>query len=926
MPRNRLPIVWGQGLDRATGTLAVDKATFLDLRNLVIRDSKLLSRGGIVPVGDPFTVDDTTSTDIVGMFPFRAQLGMIIVTYDRVTRSLDVWGTDGFGESPTLIGNWDTLITDAPMPIVSGGESFGKFFLAHAEPLINFRARTVYYDPSLDPGSQLVDYDQDLDGGGSAHTFFRGVYPYLDYLMCYGFGSAGDPNRPELIHFTLPGDPTTMDPQQYFIAGALGEAVTGLGAVNGVLRVNKKGRSYMITGTGAADFGIFPLEEVYGQINDRASFSVGNMLYQWSEQGPRVCGQDGASAYSADIALPLELDGPPPASLLTPGDDAYCWSVYEPQQRIGLFAFPQVDPAGARTLVYVVSLRQPGVIRWGYYEISKAIYSACLVIEGAPSVGSTLTAFASDMDAADTAQSGTGRTVHLSWSSNALIGGETAQVIATNSEVVGTGPHIIASLPATAGTMAVDLPGLLAFAKYHLAVRYVKGGFATAGYESLDPTDWTAGTAAGSKVDVTTSCSAITGLAAAWRRTSATTHVVDVSYVLPELGQGFQLQMSPDGATWTDIETPAAPYDARVITHAMLDADIGTTKHFRLRTVGYEANGAYVAIAGVYVGPLEVPDVLLLVQDAGVGIGGPMPLQLWLRQMGVDGDKLQIQTSADEVTWSTRFSSADYLLSQPFSSSVLIDNTVKVRARYLHTSFGVDDPGIFTGTFSILYSSTGTVPDAPIDLVGVWTDDNAVTLTFDAFAAGNLVAVYARASDEARTITTVDHTVTEMDITDIRDHGTTAFWQPNVDNTQNSPDLAIINENVFVYPVDETGGRFLVGAPAELLVLMTKLGPLGILVTQPTPGVGEINVEWGNSDEALDAAWGVAVSRNPIGFRLYPLNLTGITAVGATQSTSGPPLGIPPLPPTGTVVLVRVCYQVAMDRYSLPIDANFTME
>lgn len=904
MGRARVPLVWGQGLDRNTGNLAVDAASFLDLRNLLVRESKLLARGGLVTPSDaaPFA----GATDVVGGFPFRTVRGSIIVTYNRTTRVLTVWQVDGFGAEAINLGDWATLPAGAPLPIVTGAETYGKLFLAHAEPLFNYRAKTIYVDPTLTPGTQLVDLTSDLNGDSAAEVlYFRGVYAYLDYLVGWGFGTGSDQNRPEIVHVSLPGNPLVFDKQQYFLAGVREEAVTGVLENGGQFRVQKKGEAFKIRGTGAANFGIDPLEKVYGQISERLGLTVGAEGVFWSEQGPRIA----AGGASQDIALPLELGGPEPLDLAAAGPDAYGWSVYVPDERVIIFGFPVLDPVAPITRCYVVSRRNPAVISWAYFELQQAIYCAWLVIEGAATVGTAPTGYASALAAADTAASGTGRTVHVSWTNNALIGGESAQLFI---KPTGGAWALAATVDATA--LAANLLGLDALTDYAIAIRMVKGGLATDGYGSIDPDDWTASTAPGSKTVVATTCQKPTALAGVWSRVGSSTHQVAFSFTLPELGVGVELQQSDDGVGgWATIETEAAPFDARVFNVAMSDALLTLTKYFRLRAIKGAYNSPHSDVLALYIGPSVSPRFSLIVQTGTTAV-----FETWLRAIGAAGTILNVQTSPNGATgWVDQFLSSAYTRKQAVPSPIALASVTFVRLRFGVTSHTIDDFGPWVSGGSIKLTNAA-VPSNPTTVAAAWGGvDNSIHATYDdpGGALGTFIE-YTDMDGLGLSATLVDP-ATATDIFDVRDTGAT--YSP-FDHA-----AAVPTESIDVFTVDNSSGKFKISGAVTVAADMTFAAPTALVPT--TVSLGKIDLQYAEGIGAgyLSLGFWWNDPATTFGNNLNVSNPT--TAIGHVAHITGPILGLMSLPANGSAIIVAVVHYGpgVSGRYGKRVVANWTV-
>src|SRR5690606_11172830 len=122
----------------------------------------------------------------------------------------------------------------------------------------------------------------------------------------------------------------------------------------GAVKVLKQADSYRITGDNRANFGILPVDTLFGVAGSGLAVSVGQDLYYWSLEGPRVS----RGGESTDLALPLELDGEEPADLVEAGGLHDGFAAYEPERRIVHFVF------GRRG--YALHLKDPSNPRWSY--------------------------------------------------------------------------------------------------------------------------------------------------------------------------------------------------------------------------------------------------------------------------------------------------------------------------------------------------------------------------------------------------------------------------------------------------------------------------------------------------------------------------------------------------------------------------------
>lgn len=645
MSRVRLPVIFGGGLDRATGVEAIERGRFADLRNFWPRDEKLALRGGMQPPADALNMADVT--DVVGIFPFEAEQAAVLVGWNRTTRDLTVWLADSVGGNAALIGTWDTTGDDA-VPRVTAAESYGKLFLAHEREEYNFRLHTVYFDPELVIGAQLVTLEADLDGSGTpAPVKFRGVKRHLDYLFGFGYGTDADANRPEVVRVSKPGEPTLFDKNHYLLAGARGDPVVALEPLGEELLVLKRGRAYTVTGSDQSTFGIKPREEVFGVVATRAAIVVGSEVFYWSEYGPRMIA---AGSASQDLAGPLELDGPSPTDLAAAGENRDAFAFYEPAERAVCWAFPVLDPAGETTRVYALSLRNPSKPRWAYVELTGAVACAGLLTESSV-LFTAVTAYATDVTLTDQGSVTDGqRTVRVAHTNNLHAGNETIEVF---RRVAGGAWALFHSYAATGDpTQYVDLPGWQALDSYEVAIRYTRDGRATSGYSAADPDLWGAETAAGARAEIDVPCSVPVLTAAAWDRNGLGVGEITAAWTLAETGVTFELEDAADPAGPFAVVTTAAALATGVV-YEPPSGQYGTSRSFRVLAKRGSTRSTASNVVTTLLGVDAVPELDLVAQ-----LGSGNTLLLFIGRVPGTITRMQVQTGTTSAgPWTTRYDS-----------------------------------------------------------------------------------------------------------------------------------------------------------------------------------------------------------------------------------------------------------------------------
>ncbi len=367
--RRIVTLPYGEGLQRSTGVMVVRGTSFDDIRNLFLFEGKAQVRDGIalrsVLQGDLITPEDLDVT--VMLAPLRSLAASVGVGYDSVSKELWFNRLDIDGTNPTVIGSLGTLgggITFEP-PIIIGADSDNKFFLAHDEPNLSARLVTQVYNPGGFPN--LAPLTADLDGvNGEQDVFFRGVVRHLSYIFGWGYGSFSDPFRGDVVRVSGSGDATEFEDFAFFEAGQQGETVMVCRSAGPSLMVFKETEAYEIFGYSPDTFGIRLADSLFGCVGSRLAVSVAGSVFFWSTQGPRLT----TGGPSRDIAVPLDIDGPDPATLVAESDPQDAFAEYDPRTRVVQFVWGQ--------RVYALSIRDPNKPRWSYYELGERAQCSAL--------------------------------------------------------------------------------------------------------------------------------------------------------------------------------------------------------------------------------------------------------------------------------------------------------------------------------------------------------------------------------------------------------------------------------------------------------------------------------------------------------------------------------------------------------------------
>jgi len=477
--RPRIPLSFGGGMDRATGVFDVGPENFLDLRNVYLYRNRMEARKGLAAVNT--FVDDAAAVvdDVVLISPMRSEQMGVVIGYQDGDRELHVYRVDGDGTGTDRIGAWGTLPASAhEPPRVLATESYRKLFFAHDEVVFSRRLSTYYYDPFV--GSPLVQLTADLDGAGDAPVYFRGVARHLNYVIGWGFGTATEQNRPEIVRVSMPAAPTSWDAEHYFIAGIRDDPVLdcqSMGATPSPLAVFKQSETYTIFGFDRRTFGIRRIDDIYGLAASRLAITVNGVCYFWSLEGPRATS---GNSPSKDLAWPLDLDAPAPATLVAEGALEDGFVEYLPGRRVILFVF------GKR--VYALSIWNPADPKWSYGELGYEVFCGGRLSSGG--TGQSVPPTAAPSAVSGTGKGGTTDTLTVDWTNNSIDGDEYVEVWL---KPTGGSWARHASVLATGATQNTDVASLGIGVTHEISLRYRRGPYYSPNSsDSSDPSAWPA--------------------------------------------------------------------------------------------------------------------------------------------------------------------------------------------------------------------------------------------------------------------------------------------------------------------------------------------------------------------------------------------------------------------------------------------------
>lgn len=472
----KIPLVFGSGLDRATGVMAVEPASMEDLRNVLTREGKVQVRRGLNAVSELAGM-----TDVLAITSFRGRQRGAQVAWDSASRGVKVFRSASNGTGPVEVGDWFTAAPRVGLPRAVIAESYRRLFFAHEFPELEVdsayaRASTMVYDPDVDPPFYALELDL---GGGEEEIRFRGVASWLNYLVGWGYGNANTEDRPELARISRPGQPDVFDPDAYFIAGHQGDPIIAGAPAGSLFVLFKEAETYRIIGKSARTFGIELADPRFGCVSARAAVNVSGACFFWSLEGPRVTeGQQ-----SQDLAIPLDLGGPSPEDLVASGDAARAFALYLPVDRVVIWCFPSASAGSTR--VYALSVR--GAPEWGYWEFGQRVLAGTVFFiagdlppEGQPEFNEAATSTATF--------SATIAVDHVGANGDEELEVWLRKDGDADYFLHGTVPVVLDPDP----QLYLTSTTLENQTQYDVALRHRRGEFFNLGAESSDPGDWPA--------------------------------------------------------------------------------------------------------------------------------------------------------------------------------------------------------------------------------------------------------------------------------------------------------------------------------------------------------------------------------------------------------------------------------------------------
>ncbi|MEP6990074.1 MAG: hypothetical protein ABJA80_04020 [bacterium] len=597
--RERKAMPWGAGLDRASGAIVVREDQFSDLRNVYLTNGRAELRKGLARA--LVTAD---GSDLLGVWPIRAQGLAGAVTYNTADRKVKLWAIDSTGTVANYITTLWTLNALATLPpSVIAADSYDKLVIAHDEPILGLREETYVFAPAdgtVEP--LLADFART---GTPVAVRFRGVARHLNYLVGWGYGTSAEEDRPETLRISEAGEPTNFKPEHYFLVGAQGDPIVGVGYCGGALAIMKIADSAKLIGYDRATFGIRPLDPAYGMLGSRLHASVNDEFYFWSLTGPRYSTGDASN----DLGSPLALEGVSPDVIegTTPKDKGFAY--FDATNREVVFVFGQ--------WAYVLHLRD-GAKKWSYRTFGHPLVSAgslylggsiILAITAHPEPGAVAFADATYVGA-DTLPKLT-----VPWT---IVGG----AVTTERCEVWMKSHRTGSTWSRRGSyLATDLTATVPvedfWQTYDIALRFVQSGYAALAYsDTYNPGGWPGV----SQATHDTGGEVVSWLSEGFVRFD----ISDIGFVMDAKGPGdpgggnalmditFTVEISADaGATWTALTSGLNLLESSAV--AVGNALALTTQRFRIKANGPVGSSAWY----------ETPDMLVAPENTGFLVVGP---------------------------------------------------------------------------------------------------------------------------------------------------------------------------------------------------------------------------------------------------------------------------------------------------------------
>jgi len=586
----RVPIVFGKGLDRETGVMAMETGGMEDLRNVHLLDGKVQVRRGFERVLTFTDPSDNDQTHILGGIPVLGERAAIYVTYDQLNGKVNVWYGDGAASWVSYLGEWefknasdvDLIAAADEPPVISMAEMAGTILLAHDKSDVDYRAQTAIITKNAVTFAWQLNL-LTVDWSGIQKVRFRGVVKHIEYICGWGWGSDSE-DRPEIVRVSEPGVPNSFSVTDYWLPGDAGDPVTACYSSGETLLAFKETHTWELFGNNRANFGQRLLDGLYGMLHSRLAVSVEGAVFAWTNEGPRVFSGRGTSV---SLEIPLEITLPESYDLPTKADDDESFAIYIPQKREVWWVF------GKR--VYSLSIRRLDDVKWTYNTLGFTPHCGFRLPQSGYGLASPPTGYPSG----PTASNETDTTVDIEVTLNSQDGDETLEMwVRADGDSAYT---LWASFEVgSGGTQTETLTGLDAGWEYDIAVRFRRGSYYTAGYEDSDPDTWPSS----SRSTFTTTMTSLPTIdSATWARTSASVERIQLTITPSYNGTGYDVEIRRGGvliATETDV--------SGTFTYNDEDCTGEASNSYDCRLVTAYVNGSYTAATALWAGP-DAPEI-----------------------------------------------------------------------------------------------------------------------------------------------------------------------------------------------------------------------------------------------------------------------------------------------------------------------------
>ncbi|HUU95989.1 MAG TPA: hypothetical protein VM487_09620 [Phycisphaerae bacterium] len=501
--------------------------------------------GTVAVTSAELALTGTINAGLWGMYLIEVTAGGVVSFL--APASPQAYGTEGeaLAAKPTLTAG-SVEVGYFTLQAASGPVGPPSNWVGGTNNLTTDPAQLYFTDGPVQPWCALF---ANLDNTYFAPVKYRGVAQWLGYIWGWGFGSNGDPDRPEIVRVSDADDPTRYEPNWYIKVGARSEAVIAASPVGSSFAVFKTASWHRIDGSSRDDWGPVLVDGAVGCVSARAALTVAGTVFWWSTTGPR----SSTGESTIDGGLDLDLTGPLPNDLPAPGGLERTFVVYYPDDRHAVFYVP--DLTGSQTLGFRVSMRQDGGgERWAF-DLLGALCLHGAVIEaggyggggtggGGGGGGTIPPGYATAATTTGSAGSGLGSIIY-EWTTNASVGDETIELWykPTAGSWVKVKEIAYGSINPAAPTATFGPSATVVAGAFETQIRYRRAGGYYTGYSATDPDLWPAGSLASGTVAI---IGTVTGVTVSY---DFTTGDVTVDWTAGDPTQAQDVQIEEVGVT-----------------------------------------------------------------------------------------------------------------------------------------------------------------------------------------------------------------------------------------------------------------------------------------------------------------------------------------------------------------------------------------